>query len=77
LLPNVALKCDGKALIDLVNGLFSGSVVLVDVADGDLANHDLFTQIWDLQVNILYRVITLVGNTLMTCQISRCILFDA
>jgi hypothetical protein len=27
-------------LIDLVNGLFSGSVVLVSVTDGDLADHD-------------------------------------
>ncbi len=34
------LKRDEKALIDLVDGLSSGSVVLVSVADGDLANHD-------------------------------------
>ncbi len=34
------LKRDEKALIDLVNGMSSGSVLLVGVADGDLANHD-------------------------------------
>jgi hypothetical protein len=33
------LKCDEKALIDLVDGLSSGSIVLVSVADGDLADH--------------------------------------
>ncbi len=34
------LKRGGKALIDLVDGLSLGSVVLVDVANGDLADHD-------------------------------------
>ncbi len=34
------LKCDGKALIDLLDGLSSGSVVLVGVTNGDLADHD-------------------------------------
>jgi hypothetical protein len=34
------LECDGKALIDLEDGLSSGSVVLVNVTDGDLADHD-------------------------------------
>jgi hypothetical protein len=37
LLPNATLKRDEKALIDLVDGLSSGSVVLVGVVDGDLA----------------------------------------
>jgi hypothetical protein len=41
LLPNAALKRDEKALIDLVDGLSSRSVVLVGVADGDLADHDV------------------------------------
>jgi hypothetical protein len=40
LLPNVTLECDEKALIDLVDGLSSGSVMLVSVTDGDLADHD-------------------------------------
>ncbi len=40
LLPNAALKHDGKALIDLVDGLSSRSVVLIGVANGDLADHD-------------------------------------
>jgi hypothetical protein len=40
LLSNATLKRDGKALIDLVDGLSSGSVVLVSVADGDLVDHD-------------------------------------
>jgi hypothetical protein len=39
LLPNVSLERDEKALIDLVNGLSSGSIVLVNVTNGDLANH--------------------------------------
>jgi hypothetical protein len=34
------LERDGKALIDLVDGLSSGSIVLVSVTDGDLADHD-------------------------------------
>jgi hypothetical protein len=34
------LERDGKALIDLVDGLSSGSVVLVSMTDDDLANHD-------------------------------------
>ncbi len=41
LLPNAALKRSEKVLIDLIDGLSSGLVVLVDVADGDLADHDL------------------------------------
>jgi hypothetical protein len=40
LLPNASLERDGKALIDLVDGLSLGSVVLVCVTDGDLADHD-------------------------------------
>ncbi len=40
LLPNASLECDGKALIDLVDGLFSGMVVLLSVTDGNLADHD-------------------------------------
>ncbi len=40
LFPNAALKHGGKALIDLVDGLFSGSAMLVNVVDGDLADHD-------------------------------------
>ncbi len=40
LLSNVTLKPDGKALIDLVDGLSSGSVVLVSMTDDDLADHD-------------------------------------
>jgi hypothetical protein len=40
LLPNTSLEHDRKALIDLVDGLSSGSVVLVSVTDGDLADHD-------------------------------------
>jgi hypothetical protein len=40
LLPNASLERDGKALIDLVDGLSSGSIVLVNVTDGDLADHD-------------------------------------
>jgi hypothetical protein len=39
LLPNVALKHGGKALINLVDDQSSGSVVLVGVADGDLVDH--------------------------------------
>jgi hypothetical protein len=35
LVPNVALKRDEKTLIDLVDGLSSGSIVLVGVMDGD------------------------------------------
>jgi hypothetical protein len=34
------LERDEKALIDLVDGLSSGSVVLISVTDGDLADHD-------------------------------------
>jgi hypothetical protein len=34
------LKRDGKALIDMVDGLSLGSVVLVDVTNDDLADHD-------------------------------------
>ncbi len=34
------MERDGKALIDLVDGLSSGSVVLISVMDGDLADHD-------------------------------------
>ncbi len=34
------MERDGKALIDLVDGLSSGSVVLVSVTDGNLADHD-------------------------------------
>jgi hypothetical protein len=41
LLPNALLKRNEKALINLVDGLSSGSVVLVSVTDGDLANHDV------------------------------------
>jgi hypothetical protein len=40
LLPNASLENDGKALIDLEDGLSSGSVVLVSVTDGDLVDHD-------------------------------------
>jgi hypothetical protein len=40
LLPNAALKRSEKALIDLVDGPSSGSVVLVDATDGDLVDHD-------------------------------------
>jgi hypothetical protein len=38
--PNASLERDRKALIDLVDGLSSGLVVLVSVTDGDLADHD-------------------------------------
>jgi hypothetical protein len=41
LLPNTSLKRDEKALIDLVDGLFSRSIVLVNVTDGDLTDHDM------------------------------------
>jgi hypothetical protein len=34
------LEREGKALIDMVDGLSSGSVVLISVTDGDLADHD-------------------------------------
>ncbi len=40
LFPNVSLERDGKALIDLVDGLSLGSVVFVSVTDGDLVDHD-------------------------------------
>jgi hypothetical protein len=40
LLSNTLLERDGKALIDLVDGLFSRSVVLVDVMNGNLVDHD-------------------------------------
>jgi hypothetical protein len=40
LLPNTALKHGGKAVIDLIDGLSSGSVVLVSVADDNFADHD-------------------------------------
>ncbi len=40
LLPNATLEHDGKALIDLVDGLSSGSVVLVNVTNGNFADHD-------------------------------------
>ncbi len=40
LLPNASLERDGKALIDLVDGLSSGSMVLVNVTNGNLADHD-------------------------------------
>ncbi len=40
LLPNASLEHDGKALIDLVDGLSLGPVVLVSMTDGDLADHD-------------------------------------
>jgi hypothetical protein len=39
LLPNVTLEHDGKALIDLVDGLSSGSIVLVSVTNDNLANY--------------------------------------
>jgi hypothetical protein len=35
------LERDGKALIDLVDGLSSGSVVLVNMTNGNLADHDV------------------------------------
>ncbi len=38
--PQRLTERDGKALIDLVDGLSSGSVVLISVTDGDLADHD-------------------------------------
>ncbi len=41
LLPNATLERDGKALIDVVDGLSSGSVVLVSVTNGNLADHDV------------------------------------
>jgi hypothetical protein len=34
------LERDEKTLIDLVDGLSSGSIVLVSVTDGDLVDHD-------------------------------------
>jgi hypothetical protein len=40
LLPNTTLERDGKALIDLVDGLSSGLVVLVSVTNGNLVDHD-------------------------------------
>ncbi len=40
MLPNATLERDGKSLINLVDGLSSGSVVLVNVTNGDLADHD-------------------------------------
>ncbi len=40
LLPNATLEHNEKALIDLVDGLSSGSVVLVNVTNGNLADHD-------------------------------------
>jgi hypothetical protein len=41
LFPNATLECNRKALIDLVDGLSSGSVVFVSVTDGDLVDHDV------------------------------------
>jgi hypothetical protein len=40
LLPNASLERDEKALIDLVDGLSTGLVVLVSVTNGNLADHD-------------------------------------
>ncbi len=40
MLPNASLERDRKALINLVDGLSSGLVVLVSVTDDDLADHD-------------------------------------
>jgi hypothetical protein len=40
LLPNASLKRDGKALINLVDGLSLGSVVLVSVTNDNFADHD-------------------------------------
>jgi hypothetical protein len=40
LLSNVVLKRDEKTLIDLVDGLSSGSVVLIGVTDDDFTDHD-------------------------------------
>jgi hypothetical protein len=40
LFPNASLERDEKALIDLVDGLSSRSIVLVNVTNGDLADHD-------------------------------------
>ncbi len=40
LLPNASFKHDGKALINLLNGLSSGTVVLVSMTDGDLVDHN-------------------------------------
>ncbi len=34
------MERDGKALIDLVDGLSSGTVVLVSMTDGNLVDHD-------------------------------------
>jgi hypothetical protein len=42
LFPNASLERDKKALIDLVDGLSSGSIVLVSVMDDDLADFLLF-----------------------------------
>ncbi len=40
LFPNTSLERDEKALIDLVDGLFLGLVVLVKVTNDDLVDHD-------------------------------------
>ncbi len=40
LFPNTLLERDGKALIDLVDGLSSGSIVLVSVTNDNLVDHD-------------------------------------
>jgi hypothetical protein len=40
LLPNASLERDKKALIDLVDGLSSRTVVLVSVTNDNLADHD-------------------------------------
>ncbi len=39
------MKRSGNALINLVDGLSSGLVVLVGMADGDLADHDAFVDV--------------------------------
>jgi hypothetical protein len=40
LLPNASLERDRKVLIDLVDGLSLGTVVLVNVTDDDFVDHD-------------------------------------
>jgi hypothetical protein len=42
LFPNVTLKRSEQALIDLVDGLSSGLIVLVNVTNDDLADHDAY-----------------------------------
>jgi hypothetical protein len=56
LLPNVSLEHDEKALIDLVDGLSSGAVVLVNVTNDDLADHDARQYFFSsISFNVIYK----------------------